>query len=284
MAADACGAGGHDHVGVLQRVKHRPGRQPLGAELGWIDIDHDLARFAAEGRGRRQAGNGEQLDADEVQRIVSKLLLGQRLARNGHLHHRHIGGVVLDDGGRRHARRHNVDDRGIDGTDLGDGGAHIGARLEIDLQDADARYRLGFDAADAVDSGGIGALADHDDAPLHVGCRQARIGPHHQHHRNVDDGKNVHDHPGDGQDTQKRDQQRGDSRGIGPAQGEADERQQGGCSGKSCTVLRHSAKACQRDKTLCCRAAFPMLARRFCLPGQAFGLVEAAVGMRVITN
>ena len=162
VAADAGGAGRHDHVGVLQRSEHAPRRQTLGAELGRIDIDHDLARLAAEWRGARKAGNGEQLDADEVQRIVGKLLLGQRLAGDGHLHHRHVGGVELDDGGRRHARRHDVHDRRVDGTDLGDGAADIGAGLEIDLEDADAGDRLGFDAADAVDGGGIGALADQD--------------------------------------------------------------------------------------------------------------------------
>ena len=48
------------------------------------------------------------------------------------------------------------------------GAADVGARLEIDLQHADAGDRLRFDALDAVDRGRIGALADEDDAALHV--------------------------------------------------------------------------------------------------------------------
>ena len=62
---------------------------------------------------------------------------------------------------------------------------------------------------------------------------QAGIIPDHQHHRNVDDRENVHDHARDRQHAQKGDQERRDRGGIGAAQSKADERQQRGCSGKT---------------------------------------------------
>jgi hypothetical protein len=40
--------------------------------------------------------------------------------------------------------------------------------VEIDLEDAEARDRQRLDPLDAVDRGGIGALADQHDAPFHI--------------------------------------------------------------------------------------------------------------------
>ena len=107
------------------------------------------------------------------------------------------------------------------GTDLRDGAADIGARLEVDLQDADAGDRLRLDAGDAVDGGGVGALADEDDAAFHVLGGQAGIVPHHHHDRDVDDGEDVDDHPRDRQRAQQDDQHRSDRGRVRPAQGEA---------------------------------------------------------------
>ena len=73
--ADARDAGRHDDVGGLQRADHVHRREALGAEPRGIDVDDDLPLLAAERRRGRQAGNGEQLDAQEVQAVVEDLLL-----------------------------------------------------------------------------------------------------------------------------------------------------------------------------------------------------------------
>ena len=219
--ADPRRAGGHDHVGRLQRGHHVVQRKALGRQSGRIDIDIDLPLLAAERPRRRQARNGEQLHPDEVQAVVVDLLLGQRLRRHRQLHHRHVRSIELDHRRRLHPGRRAAQDRVVDRGDLRDRAADVGAGLEIHLQDADARDRLRFDPRDAVDGGGIGALADEHDAAFHVLGGQAGIVPHHQHDGNVDDRKDVDDHPRDRQRAEQDDQHRGNRGRVGPAQGEA---------------------------------------------------------------
>ena len=107
---DAGDAGRNDDVRCLHRVDNIGRRQAFGAELGRVDVDDDLALFTAEGRRHGQSGNSEQLEAEEVQAIIEDLLLGQRLARQRHLHDRNVRGVELKDIGRGHARRGDAQD------------------------------------------------------------------------------------------------------------------------------------------------------------------------------
>jgi len=61
-----------------------------------------------------------------------------------------VGRVVLDDHGRLDARRQDAQDGAVDRVDLGDRGTDVGARMEIDLDQADAGNAVGLDALDAV--------------------------------------------------------------------------------------------------------------------------------------
>ncbi len=219
-AADARGAGRHDDVRGLQRVDaHRSATGPWPQSWPGSTSIMIWRCLPPKGAGRRQAGNGEQLDADEVEAVVEELLLGQRLAGDSvicttgtlaALNWMTLGGVMPGGAMRRM--------RVVDRVDLGDGAADIGAGLEIDLEQADAGNGLGLDALDAVDGGGIGALADQDDAPLHVLGGQAGIVPGDQHDRNVDDREDVDDHARHREPAHQQDQQRHHRRRVGPAQ------------------------------------------------------------------
>ena len=87
----SCASGDQD-VAVQERVDHVVGREAFGGAGDRIDVDHDLPRLAAVGRGRRHALDGEQADADEVEAVVEELLLGEGLAGDGQLRDRNIGG------------------------------------------------------------------------------------------------------------------------------------------------------------------------------------------------
>ena len=221
--ADARDAGGHDHVGGLQRADHVHLRQPLGAELGRVDVDDDLALLAAVGRRDRQARDGEQPGAQEVEAVVEDLLLGTGLAVERDLHHRHVRGVEPDHVRRRDAGRRDAQDRIVLRVDLRDGAADVGALREIDLEDAEPGDRQRFDALDAVHRRRIGALADEHDAALHVLGGQAGIVPGDVDHRDVDVGEDVDDHPLRGQEAHHQDEHSGDGHGVWPAQREAHE-------------------------------------------------------------
>ena len=197
--------------------------KPLGAELGRIDVDDDLALLAAVGRRDRQARDGEQLDAQEVEAVVEDLLLGQRLAVERDLHHRHVRGVEADHVRRRDAGRRDAQDRVVLRVDLRDGAADVGALREIDLENAEPGDRQRLDALDAVDRGRIGALADQHDAPFHVLGGEAGIIPGDVDDRDVDVGEDVDDHPLRRQEAHQQDEHAGDRHGVGPSQREANE-------------------------------------------------------------
>ena len=155
--------------------------------------------------------------------VVEDLLLGQRLAVERDLHHRHVRGVEADHVRRRDAGRRDAQDRIVLRIDLRDGAADVGALREIDLEDAEARDRQRLDALDAVDRGGIGALADQHDAPLHVLGGEAGIIPGDVDDRDVDVGEDVDDHALRRQEAHQQDEHAGDSHGVGASQREANE-------------------------------------------------------------
>ncbi len=66
--------------------------------------------------------------------------------------------------------------------------------MEIHLDQADAGDAIGFDAFDAIDRGRIGALADDDDATLHLLGRQSGVVPADENDRDVDLGEKVDHH------------------------------------------------------------------------------------------
>ena len=55
------------------------------------------AEFAAIGKGHRRARHRRQPRARKILRIVQDLLFRQRIGREGHLQHRHGGGIIVED-------------------------------------------------------------------------------------------------------------------------------------------------------------------------------------------
>ena len=79
--ADFLCAGRQDDILRVDRVADINGRQSFAVKFLWIDIDHDLPRFATVGQRDLGALNGREPGADEIQTDVVKLLFGKRLAR-----------------------------------------------------------------------------------------------------------------------------------------------------------------------------------------------------------
>ena len=69
-------------------------RQALGLQRLRIEVDLDLRLLAAVRIRNLRALHGRQLRAQEVHAEVEQLLLGQRLARQRELQHRHARRVV----------------------------------------------------------------------------------------------------------------------------------------------------------------------------------------------
>jgi hypothetical protein len=218
---DARDAGRHDHIGGLQGADDVHLRQALGGEPGRVDVNDDLALLAAIWRRDRDARDGEQADAQEIQTVVEDLLLRNGSAVQRDLHHRHVGRVEADHVRRRDPGRGDTQDRVVLRRDLRDGAADVGALVEIDLEDAEPRDRHRFDALDPVDRGRVGALADEHDAPLLILGGEPGIVPGDIDDRDVDVGKDIHDDAGHGQEAAEHDEHRGNRHGVRSPQGEA---------------------------------------------------------------
>ncbi len=91
-----------------------------------------------------------------------------------------------------------------------DGRADVAAGIEIDSLQSKTFDRLRFDVLDAVHGGRVGALGDEHDAPFHVDRREAWIVVDQHHDRQIDCGKNVDVHHGEGERTKNQHQQRHD--------------------------------------------------------------------------
>jgi hypothetical protein len=72
----------------IDRVHHVHWRQPLGQQLGGVDIDHDLAIFAAGRRRQSDATDRRQLLSNAVDPVVVKLLFIQYLGGQADRQHR----------------------------------------------------------------------------------------------------------------------------------------------------------------------------------------------------
>ena len=163
----------------------------VGVQRLLIQIDLNLARRAAIGERKLRPRDGGELGADEVLGEVEQLDLGERVARQRELDDRDARGVIDQDDRRRRALRKLLEDglryrghlrlRSID--------VHV--RLEVDLDDADARQRLRLDVLDIVDGCGQHALVRGDDPTRHVVRREAGVAPDDRDDRNADIGKNV---------------------------------------------------------------------------------------------
>jgi len=83
-----------------------------------IEVDHDLALFAAVGIGNNRARNGDELWAEKILAEVVELLLGKAFAGEPKLENGDAGGAVINDERRERARRQLAKDGLRDGGDL----------------------------------------------------------------------------------------------------------------------------------------------------------------------
>ena len=181
-------------------------RQSLGLQLQRVDIDHDLAVFAASRRGKRDAMDGRELLAQPVDAVIVKLLLVERVGGQPDLQHRNARCVVLNDNRRLDARRHQGADRIGGGHDLGDREIEIYVGLEEDLLHRNAVDGLRLDVPDAVDARGQRILAVGGDPLFHLRRAQAGVLPDDGDDRDVDLGKDVGRHRQHGGRAEKQDE------------------------------------------------------------------------------
>ena len=105
-----------------------------------------------------------------------------------------------------------------DGGDLRDGVGDVDLRLEVDFDDGDAVQRLRFDVLDIVDGRGQRALAQVDDAVGHLFRRRGRCNCQTMATTGIlIFGKDIGRHVEDGERTENHQQERKDSKGVGPS-------------------------------------------------------------------
>ena len=210
-----------DDVGRVERIADVEGGDAVGIKRGGIEIRHHGAAHTAQRCGRGEAGNREELDADEVEAVVEQLAGRKHVAVDVELRDRDVAGVVGNDLRRLDAAWQIAQDGLGHRVDLRDRRADVRAGLEINPQQTNAVDRFGFDMLDAVDRGRISALGDEDDPALDVERGQTRIVPDDQHDRKIDLRENVDVHEAERQDPEHQHQHRHNGDGKWPAKGEA---------------------------------------------------------------
>ena len=157
-----------DGVGAGQGGGDLLGRDARASQAVGVEVDEDGAGAAAEGRGRRDAGQGGEERADSVQRGVLQLRDGTRLAREDELTDRHAAGVEAHDERRHGARRHHGA-RAVHVADrLAHRLGHVGPGVELELHHRGALDVLRFDVLDAGDVEEVVFVIEREEA-FHLG-------------------------------------------------------------------------------------------------------------------
>jgi len=112
----------------------------LAAISGEFRSTEICRRRPPNGAGTVKPGNGEQLHPHEVEAVGTSRLRNRLLEH--HLPRSARWPGVLDDHGRLDARGRMRRMVAVDRVDLGDRGTDVGARMEIDLDQADAGMQL----------------------------------------------------------------------------------------------------------------------------------------------
>ena len=134
-----------------------------------IDVDHDLAIFAAGGRRQSDARHRSELLPHTIDAVVIELLFVQPIRTEAELQNGNTRRIELHDDWWLNARRHQRTDRIGRRNDLGDREVQVDVRLEVDLLNGQPIQRLRFHVLDAVDVGADRILAVGSDALLHLG-------------------------------------------------------------------------------------------------------------------
>ncbi|MGY3291969.1 hypothetical protein ACVWWP_005036 [Bradyrhizobium sp. LM3.6] len=192
----------------VHRIDDVERRQSARQQLVRIDIDHDLAVFAAGRCGQGHAWNGSQLLTDPVDAEVVELLLIETVRLEAELEHRHARGIELHDDRRLDARRH----QGADGVgrrnDLRDRKIEIDVRLKVDLLNRQPVEGLRLDVLDTADVGADRILAVGTDALLHLRRREAGVAPDDRNDGDPNLREDICRHRPDRDAAEKQDQRR----------------------------------------------------------------------------
>ncbi len=224
LAADLGVAGGQDDVLVVEGGGDVGRGQAARVQRLLVEVGHDDARLAAIGRRHVGAMHDGEIGPDDVLAKIVELGVGQGGRGQGELDDRHVGGGISQHQRGRDAGRQIFQHHQRRGGDLADRLADVGARLQIDLLDADALIGGRFDARNIVDQGSHVALMQRQDAVLDVLGRHAVIGPDDADHRDVDLGENVDRHAERGPDPEQTDQDQAGHHRIGAPQDETYQR------------------------------------------------------------
>ena len=149
-APDLHVAGRQNHVRFADRPHHVHQAQLVRFQLERIGVQHHLAAASAERLRHRRARNAGQLIANHVLRDVLELRLGKAFASERQQADRQAGRVELENHRRQRARRQAAHFGSRKSADHGDRGIGIRARMEVNLDDADAGQRSGLDVLNAA--------------------------------------------------------------------------------------------------------------------------------------
>ncbi len=142
-------AGRQDQVRVVDGPHDVHRAHLVRLQLRRIDVHHDLAVLAAEGRRHRRARHAGELVADGELPEVAQLRLVEPLALQRDQAHRQARRVELLHDRRQRARRQPAQIGHREIRDLVDVRVGVGARLEEHLDDAHARQRPRLHVIDA---------------------------------------------------------------------------------------------------------------------------------------
>src|SRR5471032_816053 len=201
-----------------ERIGDVLGRQAACLQCSWVDVDLYLARLAPKRIGDRRTGHRHQRRTQLVQSKVTEVLFGETFARQGELDDRYRRRVVVQDQRRRGARRQLTQLRLRDGGHLGVRVTDVHARLEEDLDDAEAINRFSFYVLDVVHRRGQRTLERRRDSSNHLIRRQARVLPYDADHGNADIGKDVGRRSDRGKRSDDQDEDRQDDKRIWPSE------------------------------------------------------------------
>ncbi len=194
----------------------------ISLQFPWIDVDHDRALIASEGRRGGYAG---QRGKDRSHAIEGQVLnLGERSGWTGkdQVAYRQGSRVIADDKRRHRSGWH----KGAGTVDVGNclrqRIAHIRAGMEGKAEESGSLNRLRLHALDSVDVQEVILVVIRDE-PLHLLRTHASVWLRYVDDRQIEVGEDIDPGPHDGQNGRKRERHNKDENRDRPAERSAND-------------------------------------------------------------